>query len=81
MATPAFQDAFAALEALAREAPPALLCAERLWWQCHRRLLADLLRVRGWRVLHLQEPGKCAAHEMTPWARVEGGALVYPALL
>ena len=81
MATPAFQAAFAELEALARGAPTALLCSERLWWQCHRRLLADLLSVRGWRVLHLLEAGKTAVHELTPWARLEDGELVYPALV
>jgi uncharacterized protein (DUF488 family) len=81
MATPAFREAFAGLEALARTAPTAILCAERLWWQCHRRLLADLLAVRRWRVLHLLEPGKTTPHELTPWARVENGELSYPALL
>ena len=81
MATPAFGAAFAELEALARVAPTALLCSERLWWQCHRRLLADLLHVRGWRVLHLVGPGKPTEHELTAWARVEDGALVYPALV
>jgi uncharacterized protein (DUF488 family) len=81
MATPRFREAFATLEALARAQPTAVMCAERLWWQCHRRLLADALAVRGWRVLHLLEPGKTTPHELTPWARVEDGALVYPALL
>jgi len=81
MATPRFGEAFATLESLARAQATAVLCAERLWWQCHRRLLADALTVRGWRVLHLLEAGKTTPHELTPWARVEGGALVYPALL
>jgi uncharacterized protein (DUF488 family) len=79
MATPVFQAAFAELEECARGAPTALLCSERLWWRCHRRLLADLLEVRGWRVLHLLEPGKRTEHERTPFARLEQGALVYPA--
>jgi uncharacterized protein (DUF488 family) len=81
MATAGFQTAFHELETLAGTAPTAVLCSERLWWQCHRRLLADLLAVRGWRVRHLVEPGGTAPHELTPWARVEDGALVYPALL
>jgi uncharacterized protein (DUF488 family) len=81
MATPRFEAAFAGLEDLARSAPTALLCAERLWWQCHRRLLADLFAVRGWQVRHLLEPGKTPQHELSPWARLEGGVLVYPALL
>jgi uncharacterized protein (DUF488 family) len=80
METPRFRVAFGHLEALAREAPTALLCAERLWWQCHRRLLADLFHVRGWRVVHLLEPDKSMPHELTPWARPEGDGLTYPAL-
>jgi uncharacterized protein (DUF488 family) len=81
MATPEFQAGFAELEALARAAPTAFLCAERLWWECHRRLLADLLVVRGWSVVHLLEPGKASEHALSEWARVRDGALSYPALL
>jgi uncharacterized protein (DUF488 family) len=81
MGTETFGAAFAELESLARASPTAILCSERLWWQCHRRLLADLLAVRGWRVSHLLEHGKTAPHELTPWARVEDGALSYPALV
>ena len=81
MANPRFHAAFAQLEALAREAPVAVLCSERLWWRCHRRLLADLFCVHGWRVVHLLEPDKTTAHELTPWARVVDGDLVYPSLI
>jgi uncharacterized protein (DUF488 family) len=81
MATPEFQAGFGELEALARETPTAFLCAERLWWQCHRRLLADLLVVRGWTVVHLLEPGKASEHALSEWARVQDGVLTYPALL
>ena len=79
--TPAFQSAFARLEALAREAPTAVVCAERLWWRCHRRLLADSFAVRGWRVVHLLDPEKSSEHALSEWARVEKGVLTYPALL
>jgi uncharacterized protein (DUF488 family) len=81
MSAPPFRVALGHLESLAREAPTALLCAERLWWQCHRRLLADLLHVRGWRVLHVLAAGKTMPHELTPWARAEGDTVTYPALL
>jgi uncharacterized protein (DUF488 family) len=81
MTAPPFRIAFGHLEALAREAPTAVLCSERLWWQCHRRLLADLFHVRGWEVRHLLEPGKAMPHELTPWAQPEGDTLTYPALL
>jgi uncharacterized protein (DUF488 family) len=81
MPTAAFQTALAELEALAREQPTAIMCAERLWWQCHRRLLADILVVRGWTVAHLLDVGKRQEHKLTEFARVEDGVLTYPALV
>jgi uncharacterized protein (DUF488 family) len=56
-------DAFEAglSEALARPAP-CFMCAETLWWQCHRRLIAELLSVRGHEVVHLLRPGHADAH-------------------
>lgn len=81
MARPEFQAGFDELLRLAHEAPTAVMCAERLWWQCHRRLLADLLLVRGFRVVHLFDPGEAREHELTPWARVESGRLSYPGLV
>jgi uncharacterized protein (DUF488 family) len=81
MGQPAFQRGFAELETLARRRPTAVMCAERLWWRCHRRLLADLLLVRGFRVVHLLDSGKANDHELTEWARVDDGTLTYPALL
>ena len=79
--TPEVQDGVAKLETLARTTPTAVVCAERLWWQCHRRVLSDLMLVRGWTVVHLLEPGKSAPHRLTEWARIEGGRLSYPALV
>ena len=58
-----------------------MLCAERLWWRCHRRMLADLFLVRGWEVVHLLAPGRCSHHELTEFARVEEGRIRYPGLL
>jgi len=81
MVTPEFRGAFEALESLARVAPTAVLCAERLWWRCHRRLLADLLCVHGFEVRHLLEPRKQTPHELTEWARVQDSVLSYPGLL
>lgn len=77
--TPEVEAGLARLETIASEAPTAFLCAERLWWQCHRRIVADALHVRGWRVVHLLEPGKRAVHDLPDFARVERGRLTYPA--
>jgi uncharacterized protein (DUF488 family) len=62
MATPAWQDALAA--ALA-EPMPCFLCAETLWWRCHRRLIAELLHAREHEVIHLLKPGHSDRHR--PW--------------
>jgi uncharacterized protein (DUF488 family) len=62
MAMPAWQEALAA--ALA-EPEPCFLCAETLWWRCHRRLIAELLHARGHEVIHLLKPGHSDRHR--PW--------------
>jgi uncharacterized protein (DUF488 family) len=79
METPAFQEALAALLADARAGRRlALMCAETLWWRCHRRLLADALVARGAEVIHLLAPGKRAPHALHPAARLDGGGrLIY----
>ena len=67
------------VEQLAQAKPTALMCAEALWWRCHRRLIADALTVRGWDVQHLGSAAP-VKHELTPFAEVgERGALTYPA--
>ena len=74
----------AALEALmsyASVAPTAVMCAEALWWRCHRRLLADALTVHGVAVLHILAPGKAQPHEITPFAHVRGARVSYPGLV
>jgi GrpB-like predicted nucleotidyltransferase (UPF0157 family) len=79
MATAEFQGALADLEAVAREAQLAIMCAEAVWWRCHRRLIADALVVRGWRVEHLGVGDKPAVHELTPFAVLDAaGAITYP---
>jgi uncharacterized protein (DUF488 family) len=79
--TPGFQAGVDELESLAREAPTAILCAERHWSQCHRRILADVFAARGWDVRHLVDPGRLEAHTLPPFARVEAGRVTYPSLL
>jgi uncharacterized protein (DUF488 family) len=76
METPAFEEALAELEELARSRKTAILCAEGAWFRCHRRLLSDRLVARGWEVLHL--PGS-RPHALTPGARLAEGAVVYDA--
>ena len=80
MASGEFAAGLGALEALAGERPTAVMCAEALWWQCHRRLVADALVARGWAVEHIGPDGARTAHELTPFALAgDGGTLTYPA--
>jgi uncharacterized protein (DUF488 family) len=62
MAAPEWQQALAAAVA---EPEPCFLCAETLWWRCHRRLIAELLDARGHEVVHLLKPGHSEPHR--PW--------------
>jgi uncharacterized protein (DUF488 family) len=78
MASAEFEDALEHLEGLARERTAAVMCAEAPWWRCHRRLLADALLVRSWRVTHLDPRGGGADHELTPFAVLDGDRLTYP---
>jgi len=66
--TAEFGEAIDALETLARERPTAFMCAEAVWWQCHRRLITDYMLVRGWTVVHLLGPGQQQHGALTPGA-------------
>ncbi|EFF44627.1 conserved hypothetical protein [Xanthomonas citri pv. aurantifolii str. ICPB 11122] len=64
--------------AMARERRTALMCAEALWWQCHRRLIADLLLHRRWQVLHILGETAVQPHQLNADARPVGRDLIYP---
>ena len=57
--------------------PTAVMCAESLWWKCHRRILADALVAIGVEVHHIMEGGKLDEHRLSRNARVEGDLPVY----
>jgi uncharacterized protein (DUF488 family) len=76
MDSPAFRRGLERLIALARERPTAVMCAETLWWRCHRRMLADALLAAGCEVAHLVEGGP-QPHTLHPNARIEDGRPVY----
>lgn len=79
MMTPQWQAARDGLEALAGRQRVAIMCAEALWWQCHRGLISDDLKVRGWQVLHLTAPRRSEEHPYTSAARIADGRLDYSA--
>lgn len=65
------------LLALAGRQRTAFMCAEARYWQCHRRLIADQLVVRGHRVLHIETRGRAAEHRLPDFARVADGLIIY----
>lgn len=81
MQTSEFRNAVDALEHFAADGPTAVMCAEAVWWRCHRRLLADTLLVRGVGVRHILSVAEPKPHELSEFARREGGGVIYPGLL
>ena len=67
------------LRTLARKQRTAIMCAEVLWWRCHRALIADYLKANGDTVRHILGSGKAEEHPYTSAARVVGGKLSYRA--
>ncbi len=56
-----------------------VMCAEVLWWQCHRRLIADVLTALDWKVVHIRDQGASALHVISDPGRVDQGRLIYEA--
>ncbi|HLW43269.1 MAG TPA: DUF488 domain-containing protein [Candidatus Acidoferrales bacterium] len=79
MQTPEFATGLARLEKLAQTKRCAIMCAEAVPWRCHRSLLADALTVRGHAVEHIMTPTRRSLHKLTPFARVRGKKITYPA--
>jgi uncharacterized protein (DUF488 family) len=77
--SPPFEDALDALVALSRAAPCAIMCAEAVWWRCHRRIIADHLLARSVPVAHILSLHRADPATLTPFARVEAhGQVRYP---
>jgi uncharacterized protein (DUF488 family) len=79
METDDFRSVFTQLLDLAARQPTAIMCAEQLWWQCHRRLIADALLARGHEVVHIESATQSSPHRLMPPARMIRGALSYAA--
>jgi hypothetical protein len=74
--TPEFDTGLDELLAIAKREPVAIMCAEAVWWRCHRRIVADHLLARGIPVTHLV--GKAEPATLTPFAKVKAGRVYYP---
>lgn len=81
METKEFKQGIGSLLQLAGEKRTAVMCAEALWWRCHRSLIADFLKARGLEVIHITDVKKTERHPYTTVARIVGGQLSYEGLL
>ncbi|CAM3951029.1 DUF488 domain-containing protein [Flavobacterium antarcticum] len=77
METDEFKNAAASLEEIAVESQTVYMCSEAVWWRCHRSMISDYLKVRGWNVLHIMGVGKSQEHPYTSPARIVNGTVVY----
>ncbi|MCW3103041.1 MAG: hypothetical protein JWO09_1481 [Bacteroidetes bacterium] len=77
METSPFKEAIKQLEKLGKKAPVAYMCSEALWWSCHRALVSDYLKFRGWNVIHIMDKGKGTPHTYTSPARIINDRLAY----
>jgi uncharacterized protein (DUF488 family) len=76
--TAPFREGLERLRRYARERRSAIMCAETLWWRCHRRIIADYLLAAGDKVLHILGTAQIEAAHITPGALVrEDGAIIY----
>jgi uncharacterized protein (DUF488 family) len=77
MDTPEFASAAARLAEVARAGRVAVMCAEGVWWRCHRSMIADYFKAHGWEVLHILGSAEPKPHPFTPVARIVDGRLTY----
>jgi uncharacterized protein (DUF488 family) len=77
MLTAEFRNAMAALVALAEGSRTAYMCAERVYFRCHRMLVSDWLVANGHEVMHIDGKGVAKPHHLTPEARMVDGKLIY----
>ena len=81
METGEFKEGIRDLIAVARKESTAIMCAESLWWRCHRSLIADYLKAAGVTVIHILDEKKTEMHPFTSAARIVDGELSYRGLL
>jgi uncharacterized protein (DUF488 family) len=72
-----FKNAITKLEHIALEQPTAYMCSEAVWWKCHRSMVSDYLKAKGWTVLHIMATGKIQEHRYTALAKVVDGEVFY----
>ena len=76
-----FREGLARLHEIGRAAPCAIMCAEAVWWRCHRRIITDYLLAAGETVFHILGRGHVEPARMTEGAKQERDRITYPALV
>ncbi|HUX84788.1 MAG TPA: DUF488 domain-containing protein [Chitinophagaceae bacterium] len=77
MQTPEFEEGLAQLQSIARVKRTCIMCAEAVWWRCHRSMISDALKLSGWEVLHILSPRRADEHPYTAPAKIREGKLHY----
>ncbi len=72
-----FEMGIQTLQSIARKYTTVFMCAEAVWWRCHRSMVSDYLKAEGWKVLHILAMGKIEEHPFTAPARIVGGKVSY----
>ena len=81
METEEFEAGISRLLTIAAESRTAIMCAEAVWWRCHRSLISDYLKAQRVKVIHILSLGKSQEHPFTSAARIVNGELSYHGLL
>lgn len=81
METDEFRGGIARLLEVARTHQTAIMCAEAVWWRCHRSLISDYLKAKGVEVIHIMAVEKSEPHPFTSAARIVNGQLSYRGVL
>ena len=81
METQGFQEGIARLLEAARERRTAIMCAEAVWWRCHRSLISDYMKANEVEVTHIMAAGKSESHPFTSAASIVNGRLSYRGVL
>ena len=78
MQTEEFKKGIRKLEKLASKKTCAIMCAEALFWRCHRNLIADALTIGKWDVFHIQSKKTARPHQLTTFLKKKKGLIFYP---
>lgn len=76
--TQEFGEGIGRLLSIAEKHTVAIMCAEKFYWNCHRRIISDYLKALGHRVTHIIDKGEIKEHVLTSFAEIKDGRLTYP---